>query len=138
MRQVILDTGPLVASLCPRDEHFAWARRAFAEVAPGSLTCEAVLTEASHLAAKEGVPRAKVIEFVQRGRLRVLSLAPELDAIKMLLDRYGDAPMDFADACVVRLAELHGALSVCTVDRQFQFFRKNGRQVIPLIAPFLG
>jgi predicted nucleic acid-binding protein len=44
--------------------------------------------------------------------------------------------MDFADACVVRLAEMHDHLQVCTLDGHFRFFRKNGRDPIALIAPF--
>lgn len=136
MKPVILDTGPIVASFCRRDEHHLWARRVFAQVASGSLICEAVLTEACYLVAKEGVARAKVIEFLSHGRLTPVSLSNELPAIRKLLDRYADAPMDFADACVVRLAELNSGLQVCTVDSQFRFFRQNGDQQISLIAPF--
>ena len=136
MKPAILDTGPLVAWLCPRDAHHAWARRAFAEIAPGSLVCEAVLTEVCHLVAKEGVGRSKVIEFVLRVRLRSAPVADELIALRALLDQYADAPMDFADACVVRLAELNTNLPVCTVDGQFRFFRKHGDKPIPLITPF--
>lgn len=136
MKLAILDTGPLVAWLCPRDEYHAWARRVFPEVAPGSLVCEAVLAEVCHLVAREGVTRAKVIEFVLRIRLRSPSLSNELIAVRTLLDRYADAPMDFADACVVRLAEMNGELQVCTVDGHFQFFRKNGSEPISLLSPF--
>src|SRR5689334_16462375 len=125
MRVVILDTGPIVAWLCPKDKHHAWARQAFTDIAPGSLICEAVLTEVCHLAAKERVARAMVIEFVKRTRLRPVLVSEELDAFGSLLHSYADAPMDFADACVVRLAELNPGLAVCTVDSQFSFFRKN-------------
>ena len=136
MKRFILDTGPIVAWLCPRDEHHPWVRRAFREVAPGSLVCEAVLAEACHLVAKESVGRARVIEFVTRTRLESVSLSNELAAVRALLDRYADAPMDFADACLVRLAELHPHCAVCTVDGQFRFFRKNRNEAIPLLAPF--
>lgn len=136
MKRVILDTGPLVAWLCPRDQHHAWVRRVFQEVAPGSIICEAVLTEACHLAAKEAVARARVIQFIRRVRLQPTSLAIELGAVETLLDRYADIPMDFADACVVRLAELHPEASVCTTDTDFRFYRKNERETISLLAPF--
>lgn len=136
MRSAILDTGPLVAYFCPRDEYHDWARSAFAQLPPGVFICEAVITEACHLAAKAGVSRARVLEFVERGRLNVVSLGSEMPAIRDLLTRYADAPMDFADGCVVRLAELHSAASVCTVDRDFSFYRKHGREVLTLIAPF--
>jgi uncharacterized protein len=131
-----LDTGPLVAWLCPRDEHHLWARGAFAQLPAGGIVCEAVLTEVCHLAAKDGVARGKVIEFVERGRLIPASLAAELPLIRELLERYADAPMDFADACVVRLAEIHDGATVCTTDGQFRFFRKDRQTPIPLLAPF--
>jgi predicted nucleic acid-binding protein len=134
----ILDTGPLVAWLCPRDEHHLWARRAFAELPVGGIVCEAILAEACHLAARDGIARSKVIEFVERGQLTPVSLAGELALIRNLLDHYADAQMDFGDACVVRLAEIHGDATVCTTDRDFQFYRRNGRDMIELIAPFIG
>jgi hypothetical protein len=99
------------------------------------MVCEAVLAEACQLAAKDGIPRGKVIEFVERGHLTVVSLAGELPRLGRLLDQCADAPMDFADACIVRLAEIHGDAKVCTTDRDFQFYRCNDRDPIALIAP---
>ena len=86
--------------------------------------------------AKEGVARGRVIEFVERGRLTVVALGGELPALRALLECYADAPMDFADACVVRLSELHPEARVCTTDGHFRFFRSQGSTMIPLIAPF--
>jgi uncharacterized protein len=136
MKPVILDTGPLVAWFCPRDEYHAWARQVIGQLQPGAIICEAVLTEVTHLTAKDGIAPSKVIEFVERGRLAVVSLVGDLPVIRELLERYADAPMDFADACIVRLAELHQTASVCTLDGQFRFFRKNGQEPISLVAPF--
>ncbi len=39
-------------------------------------------------------------------------------------------------ACVVRLAELHPEVKVCTTDTDFRFYRKNDHEVIPLVVPF--
>ena len=136
MKPVILDTGPLVAWFCPRDEHHVWARRMFAELTPGSIVCEAVLTEVCHLVAKEGVTRGTVIESMVRGRLHHAFLGNELATIAKLLHSYADTPMDFADACVIRLAELHVDTTVCTTDGHFRFFRKDGHEAIPLLSPF--
>ena len=136
MKPVIFDTGPLVAWFCPRDEHHAWARQAFAEIPAGGFVCEAVLAEVCHLVAKEGVACGKVLDFVERGRLMMVPLGGELPAIRSLLEGYADAPMDFADACVVRLAELHPEARVCTTDGHFRFFRSQGSTIISLIAPF--
>lgn len=138
MNRIIMDAGPLVAWLCPRDEHHPWASRAFTQFQPGGLVCEAVLTETCHLVAKEGVRPGQVLEFVESGGLTVIPLGGELAAIRSLTERYADAPMDFADACMVRLAELHPEAAVCTTDTDFRFYRKNGQEVISLMAPFVS
>ncbi len=136
MKPVIFDTGPLVAWLCPRDKHHAWVRRVFTGIRPGGIVCESVLAEVCHLAAREGIPRGRVIEFILDGGFRVVSLDADLPLIRDLLNRYADTPMDFADACVTRLAELHDGSPVCTTDSDFLIFRKHGSEAIPVIAPF--
>ncbi|HTV40301.1 MAG TPA: hypothetical protein VMF08_06985 [Candidatus Sulfotelmatobacter sp.] len=136
MKPVIFDTGPLVAWFCPRDKYHGWARKAFSEIPVGGLICEAVLTEVCHLVARDGIARGKVLEFVEQALLTSVYLGGELSALRGLLDRYADTPMDFADACVVRLAELYADSTVCTTDSNFKFFRKNGREPILLLAPF--
>ena len=45
-------------------------------------------------------------------------------APRELLNHYADVLMDFADACGVRLAELHMDNSICTTDRDFRFSAK--------------
>lgn len=136
MRRVIFDTGPLVAWLCPRDKHHTWVRQAFSGIYSSGLICEAVLTEVCHLVAREGIPRGKVVDFMLDGGLQVVSLSSELSAIGNLLNRYADTPMDFADACVTRVAEIHAGSRVCTTDTDFLVYRTNRSEAIPLIAPF--
>ena len=35
MTPTVMDAGPLVAWFCPKDEHHAWAERAFDELSTG-------------------------------------------------------------------------------------------------------
>ena len=44
-------------------------------------------------------------------------------------------PMSLADACLVRMAELHSGSTVLTVDSDFTVYRMHGRRVIPVILP---
>jgi hypothetical protein len=48
---------------------------------------------------------------------------------------YQDTPMNFADACPVRMAELRDEAIILTTDTDFQIYRRKGRQVIPLLTP---
>ena len=57
-------------------------------------------------------------------------------AVGRLLRRYASLPMDLADACLVRLSELHADSVVFTIDSEFRdVYRRNGRQVIPTLLP---
>ena len=137
MRRAIVDTGPLVALLSARDTHHQWARSSFATIAPPGITCEAVLAEAWHLLRGTARGQSALLELLAGGTLTIeFGLMAELAAVRRLVSRYKDQPMSLADACMVRLAEIYDEASVITLDRDFAVYRKNGRQVIPLISPF--
>jgi hypothetical protein len=43
--------------------------------------------------------------------------------------------MSLADACLVRLAELHDKPRVWTLDSDFRVYRRLGRLIIPMLTP---
>ena len=51
------------------------------------------------------------------------------------MKRYRDRPMSLADACLVRLSELHRRSRVFTLDRDFLIYRRHGNKVIPVLMP---
>ena len=53
-----------------------------------------------------------------------------------LLRKYADQPMSLADACLVRMTELNDNCQIFTTDKDFLVYRRKGRSVIPLLAPF--
>lgn len=55
--------------------------------------------------------------------------------IRDLMGRYGDRPMSFADACLVRMAELRPEASIWTSVSDFRFYRKSRRQTLSLVMP---
>jgi predicted nucleic acid-binding protein len=64
------------------------------------------------------------------------SLEKHLAETEQLMRRYKDTPMSFADACLVRMAEIHNEAVIFTTDSDFETYRKNGRQTIPVITPW--
>jgi len=133
LKVVLADTGPIVAYLNGRDRHHAWAVGLFKQLRPPLLTCEAVLSEAVFLLRLA----PGVMDLVSRGVLEVrFDLHREVAAVTGLLRRYRSLPMDMADACLVRMSELHGDCVLLTVDSEFRdIYRRNGRQVIPTLLP---
>ena len=133
---VIIDTGPLVAFLTHRERHSTWAREQFAVIAPPLLTCEAVISEACFLIRNVDHGLAALLELLERGVIGTdFTFAVELPAVSRLLKRYASVPMSLADACLVRMAELHTTSPVLTLDSNFRIYRKSGRTVIPTLMP---
>ena len=140
MRATLIDTGPLVAFLNRRDRHHRWAVDTMAALRPPLLTCEAVLSEACYLVRKLPHGGEAVLEMLARGVVRpVFRLEEEAAAVKTLLSKYGDVPMDLADACLVRMTELYAESVLLTVDTEFRdIYRRLGRKQIPTVLPHRG
>ena len=133
---VLIDTGPIVALLIARDQHHGWARSEWALYKPPFITCEAVLSEAQHIVRRLGGDPLVILEFVRRGLLEVSFRAePEIEALIELERSYAGVPMSLADACLVRISELSPRCRVMTTDSDFLQYRRNRRQVIPVICP---
>jgi len=52
-----------------------------------------------------------------------------------LLRKYRDTPMSLADACVVRMADIHDDHCVLTLVSDFAVYRKHGRLPLTLMHP---
>lgn len=137
MRQrPIVDTGPLVALLDRKDRYHGWVKAQLESIDPPLDTCEAVLSEAAFLLSHvPGGPQA-LLELLAKGLVIVsFSLQSEAQAIQQLLLRYANVPMSLADACLVRLTEIHTESLLLTLDSDFQIYRRHRRLVIPLLLP---
>jgi hypothetical protein len=75
--------------------------------------------------------------MIREGLVRLaFDCSQQLPRLEALAARYADRQPDLADLCLIRLSELFPRHSVITVDREdFQVYRRNGREMIPLICP---
>ena len=134
--QVIVDTGPLVAFLNSRDKHHDWAVTQFGQIQPPLLTCEAVVSEACFLLRTWTHGAGSILELLERKVLEILfCLGDQVTPVSVLMKKYGNVPISLADACLVRMAELHDSSSIITLDSDFQIYRKHKRRIIPLLMP---
>jgi hypothetical protein len=49
--------------------------------------------------------------------------------------KYSNVPMSLADACLVRMTEIHADPIVLTTDTDFRVYRRHGRRVVPCAMP---
>ncbi len=135
-QQVILDTGPVVALLNRRDAFHRWSVEQWAQIEPPLLTCEAVLSEACFLLRKTPAGHRAVMELLDRRVVEItFRLQDHAKPVAELMEKYASAGTSLADACLVRMAELHAHGSVLTIDRDFRLYRKHDRRVVPVIMP---
>jgi len=134
--EIIVDTGPLVAFLVASDDRHGWTVAQFQRLPAPFLTCEPVLTEAFHLISRLADGPRRFFELLGSGLLVVqFELMAERDTLRKLVRKYSDLPMSLADACIVRMAELHRGARVFTLDSDFGVYRQSGRQQIRTIMP---
>ena len=136
---VVLDTGPLVAFLDASDRHHPWAVAEFERFRGAVLFCEPVVTEALYLLRGHRPAQEKILEWIERGDLTCdFTLFSEAGFVRGLWRRYGNVPMSLADACLVRLAELHPLAEVCSIDSDFVIYRKSTGERLRLSHPSIG
>jgi len=96
-----------------------------------------VISEALFLLRSAGLDVETFLQMLERGAVKTaFSMEENRADVLNLLRKYADQPMSLADACLVRMAELHDNCQIFTTDRDFLVYRRNGRHVIPLLAPF--
>ncbi|MGQ0544084.1 MAG: type II toxin-antitoxin system VapC family toxin [Betaproteobacteria bacterium] len=135
-RNVVVDAGPIVASLIADDEHHAWMSEQLSRLRPPMLTCEPALAEAAFVVKRLGGDASTLPALVEKGVLRIaLSVQDQAAYLAALMRRYADVPMSLADACLVRMTELLDDPILVTFDSDFRVYRRHTRKVIPLLAP---
>jgi predicted nucleic acid-binding protein len=87
-------------------------------------------------AAMTGQPAA-IVEMIQAKEIVLdFNLSEHTTGVLNLLKKYRNRKMDLADACIVRMTELIRECRVVTLDRaDFTVYRRNGRELIPLVVP---
>lgn len=130
----LLDTGPLVSALARREPRFGpWAKELLRRLPVPLYSCEPVLTEAAHFLGDA----APVVAAVADGLIVCpWDLCEHHARVRELVRKYGDQPMDLADACLVAMSEQWWDSKVVTIDAaDFKVYRRRGRHAIPLITP---
>lgn len=129
----IADTGFLVAFANRGDRHHDWALGVAERIDAPLLTCEAVMAETAFHLRSARLALAMITEGLVQLAFDCRDHLPQLLA---LAQRYADRNPDLADLCLVRMSELHPQDTIVTVDRaDFRVFRRNKREVIPIVCP---
>ena len=125
------DSGFFTALLDRNDPAHDWAKSTLSRLSRPLVTCESALCET---AFNLNAPRL-VADLLASGEVDISFCAQHhAGRLAELLRKYDG--MDWTDACIVVLSEVHRACQVVTVDaRDFRIYRRFQNQPIPLMTP---
>ncbi len=133
MKKMLMDSGPLIA-LFDRSDKYHLASVEFIKQNQAILiTTLASITEVLHLLKFSREAQQAFLAWIHAGAVTIETInVYDLERIKTLMLKYTDLPMDFADACLVFLAEKFNINEVATIDRDFDIYRLKGNQPFTL------
>ena len=116
----LVDTGPLVAYLDSSEVEHDLVGDVLDDFNGVLTTTAAVVTEVMHFIRRTRFGATALSEFISQSGMRVYGLCEPADIrdAAVLMQRYADTPMDFADATLVLLADRLATSDILTLDRR--------------------
>ena len=133
---ILIDAGPLVALVDADDQHNAKCVAALKALREPLATVWPPLVEAMYLLSDQPAAQEALWEMLERAAVLLLPFdANDIPRTRELMRKYGNRPMDLADAALIRVAEREGIRKIFTVDRpDFSVYRLHNR-TRPILIP---
>ena len=133
---ILTDAGVLFALVDKSQDAHELCRTALRTVSKPLLTPWPCFTEAMYFAFKSGGwPMQRLLwQMVNDGLLQFHApVEAEVERMQSLMVLYRDTPMDMADASLVAAAEAFGEKRVFTLDSDFYFYQRHGREPFEVV-----
>ncbi len=134
MKKILVDSGPLIALFDASDRYHSKAVDFIKNNKYPLIKTIASVTETLHLLDFNRNAQIDFIEWIHRGGVEIANIEnTDFGRLKKLTEKYRDLPMDFADSCLVYLAEKNNLYTIATIDRDFSIYRIKGRRKFKII-----
>lgn len=129
MKRILIDSGPLIALFDASDKYHHEALNFIKVNSYPLITTLASITEAFYLLDFNRNAQKDFLVWMYRGAIEIHHIENE-DFMRLneLTMKYSDLPMDFADSCLVYLAEKLNLDTIATVDHDFTIYRIKGKR----------
>jgi len=136
VKAVLLDTGVIVALLDRSERYHVRCVTAIEGLERPLVTCEAVIAESCYLL--RGLPGAAetILQNIERQAFQIpFQLSRSAAPVRSILHKYTDLPADFADACLIDLADDLNTGDILTLDSDFRSYRWRRNRPFNLLVP---
>ncbi|MCD6273141.1 MAG: PIN domain-containing protein [Deltaproteobacteria bacterium] len=134
MKKILIDSGPLISLFDASDKYHHEAVNFIKNNKFPLVTTIASITETLHLLDFNRNAQIDFLEWIHRGAVEIYHIEnDDFKRLKELTEKYHDLPMDFADSCLVYLAEKLDLNTIATIDRDFTIYRIKGRRKFKMI-----
>lgn len=134
MKKVLIDSGPLIALFDLSDKYHQESVDFIKRNKHPLVTTIASITETLHLLDFNRNAQIDFLEWISRGGVEIYEIQnKDFLRLKELTEKYRDLPMDFADSCLVYIAEQLNINTIATIDRDFTIYRIKGRKKFEIV-----
>ena len=129
MPAILIDSGPLIALFDASDSYHKLSVEFIRNNKSQLISTNASITETLHMLDFSKNAQLDFISWIAAGAITIQPIANnDFKRIFELSKKYQDLPVDFADACLVYLAEKLHIDKIATIDKDFAVYRINNRQ----------
>ena len=131
MKNILIDTGPIVALFNRRDKHHKRVLEFTANYRGGFITTWSVITEATHLLRHSLQAQLNLLEWIRRGGIEVFQIEQsDVERMITLTKKYSDLPMDLADCSLIIMAEKFEINEIISIDSDYDVYRTLKREAL--------
>jgi predicted nucleic acid-binding protein len=136
VKPVLVDASFLIALYNKSDTNHARCVPLLSEFDAPMVTCEAVLAESLHMLRFAHGAADSILASVENGALEIrFNLAKSAAAFRVTLEKYRDTPADFADACLIHMADQLDTGDILTLDSDFKHYRWRRNRRFRMLIP---
>lgn len=139
MRKTLIDSGSLIALFDGSDRHHSKVVE-FLKTFKGELvTSWSVITEVSHMLDFNLRVQIDFLKWVELDALTLYEISQnDIAHIIAMMEKYGDIPMDLADASLMYIANREDIKDIISIDSDFDIYRTLKKQnLVNLLGMFL-
>ncbi len=129
MKKALIDSGPMTALFNSRDSYHETSKAFMKRCRYNLVTTMASITEVMYLLETNLFAAADFLEWLARGAVEIADItSADFTDIKEYMMKYGDLPMDFADATLMVVSDRERINKIATFDSDFDIYRTAAKE----------